>query len=744
MRTLLTGSLFALAVLVAACGGGGKSSVIPSGINSGGSTPTSAKNANAVIVLKIPAPGQQVSRRPFYVSSGTESLGVLVVAATSSESPTPTDLTIYPVATPSPCAAASGGGYTCTLNVTAPIGVDNFFVGAFATASPSANAVPLSEYAALGITVSASPAPGATPLTFTLDGVVYKVVLTVPSPDPGNTPNTQVFPAGVPVSPQPLAVTAYDSNNNPILTNVTNTFATPLVIVPSPASEGVSVSMNGATCSTSSGGSVTINCAADLNKVQFAYDGTPHPDASDHIIDTFTISTTGQQVSATPSPANVVLSSNVVTYQIPTGNYTEAAFLQPLSSGGQLLYVAYTESNALIGTFAPSTGTVGAPGTLTVTSQDDVEPKAVAVTSSNAVWVLDEYNYPVKLDCWPSLAGGTASQSDIQLYDPTGDDQLYVTAITVDGANNLWYVGYDTSTGQEYAGYFPESSACAAPSSVNAAYALAGDTYDDSSFVAALASGIVFNAGNGSGSAGLYTVTTTGSNSVSPAVLGGSSYGGGVGLGANGAAYAAFYNNGVNADLETMASSGSPLATLLDLVPTSAVDDLSAYPYGLNVFSLNGVGDRVNYVDDDFQALGLVGNLQTTPTTMLDALPNAFSAYQSAHSANGGEFVIYQDESQNLNIARVYQTTTWNVPATVIGGGGCGSTGLLSINQRAPSSGPFTVTLPEPGSATLLPGSNNDYLLDPAESGTPFTMTVTDASGRSETYTVTFNEGEDC
>ncbi|HXM07481.1 MAG TPA: hypothetical protein VN936_08450, partial [Candidatus Acidoferrum sp.] len=71
MRTLLTGSLFALAVLVAACGGGGKSSVIPSGINSGGSTPTSAKNANAVIVLKIPAPGQQVSRRPFYVSSGT-------------------------------------------------------------------------------------------------------------------------------------------------------------------------------------------------------------------------------------------------------------------------------------------------------------------------------------------------------------------------------------------------------------------------------------------------------------------------------------------------------------------------------------------------------------------------------------------------------------------------------------------------------------------------------------------------
>jgi hypothetical protein len=169
-----------------------------------------------------------------------------------------------------------------------------------------------------------------------------------------------------------------------------------------------------------------------------------------------------------------------------------------------------------------------------------------------------------------------------------------------------------------------------------------------------------------------------------------------------------------------------------------------AYPYGLNVFSLNGVGDRVNYVDDDFQALGLVGNLQTTPTTMLDALPNAFAAYQSTHSANGGEFVIYQDESENLYIARAYQTTTWNVPATVIGGGGCGETGLLSMNQRAPSSGPFTVSVSGGGSATVLPGSYNDYLLNPSAFGTPFAIQVTDAGGRTESYTLTFNEGEDC
>src|ERR1700685_2058099 len=123
MRTLLTGSLFALAVLVAACGGGGKSSVLPNAANPGSANqPPATKTANATIVLNIPPPSRQASRRPFYVSPGTQSLGALAVLATSTETPSPTNLTIYPVATPSPCAAASGGGYTCTLTVSAPIG----------------------------------------------------------------------------------------------------------------------------------------------------------------------------------------------------------------------------------------------------------------------------------------------------------------------------------------------------------------------------------------------------------------------------------------------------------------------------------------------------------------------------------------------------------------------------------------------------------------------------------------------
>ncbi|HTV93840.1 MAG TPA: hypothetical protein VMG98_14080, partial [Verrucomicrobiae bacterium] len=387
MRLRLAFAIFALAVFAAACGGGGKSGVIPSGGTGGAGQPSSTKTANAIIVLNIPAPNRQVSRRPFYVSPGTQSLGVLVVPATSTETPTPTNLTIFPVATPSPCAAASGGGYTCTLNVTAPIGTDNFFVGAFATASPNANAVPLSEYAALGITVSASSS--TTPITFTLDGVVYKVQLSVPSPDPGNTPFTQVIPAGVAAGPLPLEITAYDSSNTPILTNVTNTFAAPIAIgSPSPGGDGVSLSINGATCSTITNGAVSIGCAADLGHVQFSVDGTPRPDASDHIIDSFTIASTTQQGNPTPSPAHVVLSSNVLSWSLGLNDsqfYNGQLARNPTT--GQLVYIAADgDGNNYVGTFDPSTLTVGSSGSL---GADVDYAGSFALDSSGTFWLAD-------------------------------------------------------------------------------------------------------------------------------------------------------------------------------------------------------------------------------------------------------------------------------------------------------------------------------------------------------------------
>ncbi len=743
MRTLLAGSLFALAILVAACGGGGKSGVVPTlGGNSGGGSQSNAKTTNAVIVLNIPAPNRQVSRRPFYVSPGTQSLGVLVVPATSTETPTPTNLTIFPVATPSPCAAASGGGYTCTLNVTAPIGTDNFFVGAFATASPNANAVPLSQYEALGITVSASS--GSTPLTFTLDGVVYKVQLSVPSPDPGNTPYTEVFPAAVAAGPLPLDITAYDSSNTPILTNVTNTFATPIAIgSPSPGGDGVTLSLNGATCSTITNGAVSVGCAADLNKVQFAYDGTTTPDTNDHVIDTFTIATTTQQGNPTPSPAYVVLSSNVIPYQIPLGgDYAENAFLLTQSSG-QLLYVVNIGEGGLIGTFTPSTAALSAPVTLNGVE----DPSNMAVAPNGAFFVVDSES---TIDCWSTASSAVSGAAPSASFSPPPDPDDYVPgvyALTVDSANNVWIVGYDYEgeTYQEYATYFPAAGACSGSPVFGAYITLNGDSNDEGNFITPLSSGgMAYASGDGDG---LYTATTANAggsvNSITPA-LGSGSYSGGVGTGANGTVYAPFYSYETGTgDMETMPSGGSSLSSLLSLVPTSAVNGYGPEPDGLSVFSLNGVPDRISYVDNEFYALGVVGNLTTTPTTMLISLPNVYNVYQTTHNSKGGEYIIYEDSNGYMYLTRSIQTTTWNVPVTSIGTGECGETPVLSINQRAPSAGPFTLGFPDGGSAAPMPGANNDQVLSPPGSG-PFPVTVTDAGGRTETYSITVTNNEGC
>ncbi|MGD0968787.1 MAG: hypothetical protein ABR949_10905 [Candidatus Aquilonibacter sp.] len=760
LRIRLAFALFALAMFAAACGGGGKSGMLPNAGNSGGGTvPSSTKTTNAVIVLKIPAPGQQVSRRPFYVSSGTESLGALVVSATSTETPSPTNLTIFPVATPSPCAAASGGGYTCTLTVTAPIGVDNFFVGAFATASPNANAVPLSEYIALNITVSASPAPNATPLTFTLDGVVYKVVLSVPSPDPSNTPDTQVFPAGVAVAAQPLGVTAYDASNTPILTNITDTFADPIVIAASPAADGIALSINGATCSSGGGATVSIDCAADLNHVQFAYDGTPRPDANDHIIDTFTISTTTQQVNPTPSPAHVVLSSNALSWQLGPNDSELYQGQLTLNSTGQFVYMATDgDGGNYVGTFDPSTQTVINNGTLNEVSY----PENFALDSSGTFWLADS-GYG-DLDCWPSVQSAASSTPPPQtIYPQTpGGDTIFVTAVAVDAANNVWYVGYDTDScdeecearhryqaesipstdpGFSYAGFFP-AAACGSVNALQTASAfLTDDQNDDYPFVAPLNSG----SGNGifvasyianSEGNGAYVITTSSSNvnPVTSQLNGGAASGMGAAVDGAGTAYAAFYD-GSTADIETVSTSGSAFNTLLGL-PSTSGSPTPPVPIGLNVFSpTGGAADRIDYADQTFDTLGLVESVPASPMPLLAPLPNGAYPLWATHSSKGGEYVLGVDSSGNLDVARVIPTTTWSVPAAQFTSACSQVEGLLGIVERG-DRGPFTVTYNAPTTLnTPLPGTDHDYLAE-FSSASSLTATVQDAGGRTETYPI--------
>lgn len=747
MRTLPVFMLFGLAALVVACGGGGKPGILPGTTNTGGTIAHPApKSANAAIRIYVPPANKQASRKPLYISPGTNSLGVLAVSTTSTATPNVTNEQIFPVVTPSPCAAASAGGYACTLSVTAPIGSDDFYVAAYSAASPGPNAVPLSEYVATGITISASPSPNATPIAFVLNGVVYSVTLSVPSADPSGS-NTQLFPAGVAATAVPLGVTARDSSNTPILSDVTNTFANPIVISVSPSNGGVALSLNNATCSSGSGASVSIGCAADLGAAQFSYDGTTTPDPNDHVVDTFTLSAS-QVASPGPAPATVKLASNLVTTLITTGSLgVDFAYMQR-DSTGELVYAGSddeSDGGNYIGTFTPSPQlSPAAPVQLDGVTQLD----GFYVAPNGAVWIADN-GY---IDCYPSVANalsGTSAPALDQLSVYASDENLVnVTSVTVDAANNVWYVGYEETegSGQTDAGYFAGSTT-GCPSfgeggPPSPQYALNGDYDDGYPSVAPLnasqGDGIAITSSDENGddeySDGVYVITTS---SESGSVNQTNSYmsdviGEGMAIDGSGTLYAAFASPSLSgtADIEDMAWNGDSLSALLALPPTSPVDGTGPSPFLDAAFSpTGGAADRLQYADGNYLALGLVESVPASPMPILVGLPNAQYPFQPAYSAKGAEYIMYEDDDDNWYLARAIPTTTWAVPSLNLPSG-CSSAGLLTILERG-DSGPFTVT--PAGDATVLPGSDHNYWL--TVSGSSQSVTVS-AGSRSEQYTI--------
>ncbi|MGB6061299.1 MAG: hypothetical protein WBG27_06350 [Candidatus Aquilonibacter sp.] len=744
MRSRLAWVLFALGVVVAGCGGGATSSLVPSsGGNAGssGNAPASTKTTHANISLYVPPANKQASsRKPFYISPNTQSFGIVVLPYTSPmPSPLPTtNIQIFPVTTPSPCAIASGGGETCNFTVTAPVGNDLFVVAAFATAAPSGNTTPLSAFVSGEVTVSLSPAPGATPLAFTLDGIVYTVAVTVASPDPGNTPNTQVFTVGVPTS-APIGVTAYDSSGNLIMSDPTTPYYNPIVIQASPASDGLTLSLIGSSScgSSASGATATLNCAGDLSNVQVSYDGTPRPDANDHLLDNYSVSSTTAP-NPTPSPANYVLASNIESWQLNPGNDIYEAYLGSLSSGA-FWYLAYLESgnNWITGTFDPSTGTASAAAPLPVASG----VLSATTSSTGNLWIVDAFGSgPSTIACYTSPSSGGSQIVTITPHVSNGDP-VRVSAIAIDNTGTFWYVGYDDDAGGMYGGYFPVPSGCAVPNPNPPTPQFTLTNNSPADYFAALTpipGGGATMIADGEYGHGVWVMTPTGPTTVSPVtpVLS-SADGYGIAVDGAGTTYAGFAQ-GSTADVETLASGGVTLSTLLDLPPNPATNGIpSPMPSAaLNAFSPSGgAADRLEYTDVGYEALGLIESVPASPMPILVSLPNSAYVLPAAYNAHGGEYVLDMDANSNLNIVRVMPTKTWSVPNISLNSA-CQSAALLTILERG-DSGPFTVSIPGGVvTATQVPGADHDFWL--AASGTvSFTATVTDAHGRTESFNVT-------
>ncbi len=740
-RHLLPLVLFGIATLVACGGGGGGSPVVPhAGSGSGnGSGPSTAKTTRATMVMYIPPPARQSAKKPYYISSSTQSFGVLVVPVGSTQTPTPLNVTIFPVATPSPCAAASGGGETCTLTVQAPFGNDIFYVAAFASASPNANAIPLSEYISGAIDVSSSPSPNATPMSFTLNGVVASLTVTVPSPDPPAS-NTQLFPIGTAAPAQPLLITARDSSNAVILADATNTFAQPVVLNVSPASEGVNLALTTSTCGSGTGtpgSSITIACAGDLNNAVFTYDGSIHQNTSQNAVDTFTIA---DGASPQPSPATIGLTSALFTTILDSSSYPSDAYIAPLSNN-TFVWLSESEGSA-IGTYNATSRTAG-----TVGIPNGVEDAySIASDTAGRIWIDDDGS----LDCYASTSAamGGATPSPYQLS-PTapGGDPLSIGAIAIDASDNLWYVGYDTSgegTGQTYTGYINVSSGCVTPPSPPPAaqFTLAGDTYDYGPYVNALPNGgIAITSTSYYNANGLYQVTMSSPSNVSPSLsaLSGAS-GAGAAVDTAGNRYAAFISSSSNADLETGAAGVATLSSLLGLPPTST--DYAPEPEWLTGFAAATTIDRLAYTELDYDGLGLIFGLPSSPLPTIVLPSHATNAFQTIYGSDGLPNMLYDDTSGNLDVVRVVPTTHWSVPATSFSDT-CGSSAVVAVVERT-DSGPFTMTAPPTDGVTIasFPGSDHDFYVTLTGSST--TLTVTDAHGRSENVPITITSAGEC
>jgi hypothetical protein len=721
MRLRVGGWLLLFGAALAACGGGGKSGMLPGTQQPGGPTqPTQTGARQLAVVLKIPPSSQQSrARRPFFISSNTESI-VFAAVPNGSGTPTPAQAQVFPVTAPSPCATTGAGGETCSFNVAAPYGTDIFYVATFAVPSPSANSTPLASFVS-GAIVVGSPAPGVTPspLTFTMNGIVANVAITVPSPDPNNTPNTQVFLAGVAVTPVPLGITPYDASGAAILSDA---FLAPVVLNVTPAGEGVGLTIN-ATCAGANSFAtpspvVDVMCASDLANVKLAYGGTIAADSSDHVVDTFAI-TAEQTASPAPSPANVVLASNVQTTVLGASTSYNAGYLQALPNN-VLAYML--ESNVLTtaqyGTINVSTGVASAPITLNGTT-----PKGFYTMSDGSIWVADYAN--LALLCFPAgatSATDTISLSTIMAYGPSD--------VTFDGTN-IWASG--SSSTSDAVAYAPLTGTCSTGSLGSSA--LTGDIYADGDLLLAPMSGggvLV----NGLGTGGAWTVSSSGTvTELNPGFEPGYAFGGGVATDGTGVGYMLF-NNESNGVIMSLPNGGTSLTQIVSF-PESQYRGLAAFgPNG-------GAADRMGYADDSNDVLGVVeGPNSATPLVILTTLGNVdfpVDGQTVAISTKGAGFVLYSDATTSApTLARTEFTTTWWVPVTTLA-----LSNILSINERG-DSGPFTVTpvgtAPSClGTITAVSGIDHDFYI-PDKSGSStcvVTLKVTDKNNRSQTVTVT-------
>ncbi|MBV8636528.1 MAG: hypothetical protein JO322_00445 [Candidatus Eremiobacteraeota bacterium] len=717
MRPYLAIALFALAVVAAACGGGGGSGTTPT-------VPTAAPNqtplhyTSAKLSLKIPAqPVTPAIKRPAYVSPNTQSVQIFVapVLTTGASPSAPPAPQTFAVTTPSPCTQNPDGSKSCTFNVQAPYGQDQFVVKTFAVANPNASSVPLSVFTSGTVNVSANGTPP--PLDFTLTGQVASVRVAMQSPDPSITPSTQIGTIGSAITSSQLLLTPEDASGAPIMTD---TFAQPVTVNVTPANAGVSLMLTSTSqctpASTASGTSASITCASDLNKLAFAYNGAIVYSSGapiDHVAFQAL-----PQPNGSPAPAFLALGGTTLSYNLPAGtlgSLDTAQFVKNSSASQTYTYLLEGGGTSVLGQVDLTN-----PSATTSVTNLGYEGWSVTVDHNGNIWVAQPFADTI--DCYPSIS---ASPVPISPVVPGASPQpIAPWYVTTDTQGNVWYYGSDPF-GNGQTGYIPSSASCnAAPPTVNPV-AQAG-TDSPVGLQASQAGGVIVLGQNN-----IYTATTSSSGSLTPVSLGG--YGAGLNVDASGNAYTGLTSEGLGSGLALLPQNQSAFTSSLTLL--NAGD-----PVGVGV-NQTGIASTLVYADytQDLLAVGSAASFSNFAVFAQGG--GCYAAFVDSNGDAWGFCWVYDTTTQayDAQLTHIVRTSVWNALIPSAPQVSTGYTLFVPVLESG-YKGPFNVTVSDPTaistSAPLTGYENTIPLTFSASGSSPVTVTVTDAFGRSQTTSV--------
>lgn len=360
--------------------------------NGGGGNAGSGSGGAVVTIAIPPQPVTSSAKKPAYVSPNTASIGIVV---------TPQGGTAYPAVIANvpgtSCTPASGGGYTCIIDVTATYGVDLVTITAYSAANGGGSVLSSGSLTST-FSASASPSPA---LNVVLTGVVKNIGLTIV--------HGTVMDSYVPVGQSAtLNVVGKDASGAVIV----GTYDAPITVA-LPGGSGLTLGTTSFADSTHTTSTI-------------AYIGGPTY---------YTTPTSALTITATAGGGAITQgiafnpTSTVLQFAAGDGSANSTFPLNMVNYGSKLVYALQGDTDGELVSLDPTTGAS------TVIPALGYEPVSVYVDPKfNGIWLpsSDESGND-NLNCYSSP---TAGDVPISVATPGGSEPQH---LALDGQNNLWF-----------------------------------------------------------------------------------------------------------------------------------------------------------------------------------------------------------------------------------------------------------------------------------------------------------------